>query len=562
MSVRKLLTSIFEGDSIIIDAVYLMKEGKCMKKIISIICVLCIAFGTMITAFATESETANFIEVDDFKAEITADNFVSITGYSGSDEKITIPATLAEYTVKSVASYAFLNNVNLREVKISDGIEEICDYAFSGCRGLDSVVIPNSVKVIGEGAFFYCPRLQSVSLSPEIEHIGEKAFGYNSRSFDVETMTYSYNVFKAFVIYASQGTAGYTYALENNIKTNESIDAPYYDIFDCWFEIPLEWYGTEAVYCKLWELGDGGLVITDGISKESEMYLSANHSAYFSSYLESRINIGTIYGVVFINDKGEETYPAIFRYPNGSYFYTNSIYAIGDMTSVPSLVGSWTSSKTEEYEQAFGFKNGYKEVNPDEYEPPVVEEDNSWMEYVSDDIDLYGDVNLDGEINIRDATLIRKHLAMFDGLAISAKSEILMEVYPGAGQNIRCATQVQKYCANLPTDSQVGKPAVSKVYLMRYSDWTEDISFEFAGVDTDDTGSGVTVEDESTENMLYFYAPIYAYELTLVCGDARSERFVLNIKDNSIDGEYNYILIPNYVSPDTGLLDFNEVERH
>lgn len=56
----------------------------------------------------------------------------------------------------SYARHLYLNDEEITNLIIPDGVTKISDYAFSGCSGLTEVTIPNSVTSIGSVAFYIC----------------------------------------------------------------------------------------------------------------------------------------------------------------------------------------------------------------------------------------------------------------------------------------------------------------------------------------------------------------------------------------------------------------------
>ncbi|MBO4754156.1 MAG: leucine-rich repeat domain-containing protein [Bacteroidales bacterium] len=76
----------------------------------------------------------------------------------------------------SLAHKLYLNNEEIKELIIPDGVAEIRNYAFCGSADLTSVTIPNSVTSLGEGAFHSCTSLTSVNIPNSVTSLGDYAF--------------------------------------------------------------------------------------------------------------------------------------------------------------------------------------------------------------------------------------------------------------------------------------------------------------------------------------------------------------------------------------------------
>ena len=74
------------------------------------------------------------------------------------------------------AHHLYLNDEEVKELIIPDGITSIKNVAFHGCSGLTSVTIPNSVASIGNYAFYGCFGLTSVTIPNSVISIGWNAF--------------------------------------------------------------------------------------------------------------------------------------------------------------------------------------------------------------------------------------------------------------------------------------------------------------------------------------------------------------------------------------------------
>ena len=70
----------------------------------------------------------------------------------------------------------YLNDEEIKELAIPDGVTGIRNYAFSGLTNLTSVTIPNTVTTLGEGAFYSCIGLTSVNIPNTVTSLGDYAF--------------------------------------------------------------------------------------------------------------------------------------------------------------------------------------------------------------------------------------------------------------------------------------------------------------------------------------------------------------------------------------------------
>lgn len=75
-------------------------------------------------------------------------------------------------------------NLDIKRVKIADGVTAIEEEAFYECRNLTEVIIPDSVTTIGKEAFEFCIYLNSITIPNSVTFIGKEAFSccYNLKS--------------------------------------------------------------------------------------------------------------------------------------------------------------------------------------------------------------------------------------------------------------------------------------------------------------------------------------------------------------------------------------------
>lgn len=93
--------------------------------------------------------------------------------------EVTIPSG-----VKTIGSWAFRQNFNLKKVSFEEGIvlETIEDNAFDSCGILTEITLPSTLRTLGEYVFICCFELKSITLPEGIKAIPTGAFT-NCRSF-------------------------------------------------------------------------------------------------------------------------------------------------------------------------------------------------------------------------------------------------------------------------------------------------------------------------------------------------------------------------------------------
>ena len=72
---------------------------------------------------------------------------------------------------------------------------------------------------------------------------------------------------------------------------------------------------------------------------------------------------------------------------------------------------------------------------------------------------IIGDVDLNGKISVKDATIIQKYVAQL--VKLSHNQLFVANCDGTGGVNVKDATLIQKYVAQIPVDSRVGQ----KVYI-------------------------------------------------------------------------------------------------
>lgn len=105
---------------------------------------------------------------------------ITITGYTGPGGNVTIPDTILDKQVTTIASSAFANNTNLTSVTIPNSVTNIgrgdWNGAFSYCSALTNVALPNSLVYLNANSFEHCTNLTDIIIPDSVNYIGDGAF--------------------------------------------------------------------------------------------------------------------------------------------------------------------------------------------------------------------------------------------------------------------------------------------------------------------------------------------------------------------------------------------------
>lgn len=208
-------------------SIFLCVMVDLMKKIIAYILSVLILFTSCLSADAMNSEKTSEILTDDgvWKYTVIGESNAEITGYFGTEKKISTPDKIDDYTVSSIGSAAFYNS-DIEEITLSSSIDSIGWWAFYGCKNLSSVKLNKGLNTIEYGAFMNCCNLKEISLPYTVFSIGEDAFGVScstSKNINdhyskkiVSKQSYSYN--KSFTVKGYKGTFSEKYAQNHNLS--------------------------------------------------------------------------------------------------------------------------------------------------------------------------------------------------------------------------------------------------------------------------------------------------------------------------------------------------------
>ena len=125
--------------------------------------------GTTTVRVGTGTTQLEYQAFDDDTVEITdCDNEAA--------GELEIPAEIDGKPVTSIGDGAFSVCSGLTKITIPNGVTSIGDYAFSDCSGLTKITIPNGVTSIRDGAFSNCSGLTEITIPDSVTSIGDNAF--------------------------------------------------------------------------------------------------------------------------------------------------------------------------------------------------------------------------------------------------------------------------------------------------------------------------------------------------------------------------------------------------
>ena len=419
------------------------------KKTLSVMLAATMAFSAFsalpFTVSAAEVEANNSVgeEFGDYEYEYLDDGTVEITGYYGEETELVIPSEINGYkvtgigdwtfyecssitritipnSVTSIGSSAFCECSNLTSVTLPDGLTSIgerafencssltsitipdsvtsIDYcAFGNCSSLTSITIPDSVTSIGSSAFCECSNLTSVTLPDGLTSIGERAFE-NCSSLTSITIPDSVT---SIGFYAFNGCSNLTNINISDCATKKNGHSAFYGT--AWYynqpdgvvyfnEIAIDYKGELPENTTI-SIKPGTKTIGDyafsGCSNLKDITIpdSVTTIGYRAFY-----NCDNLYGV-----KIPASVTSIEERAFG-YYYDNSSWHESDWGEYRVLgftIYGYEGTTAEDYAKA----NGFDFLEPGEFIPHY---------------NIVGDANGDGEIDIKDATLIQKYSVGID----------------------------------------------------------------------------------------------------------------------------------------------------
>lgn len=377
--------------------------------------------------------------------------------------------------------YAFYECENLKEVNLAEGIEDIHIYAFYGCKALESVTLPDSVKTIEGAAFKNCENLKEINHSGEIYIVSSDSFENTAwEKAQPEGFVYFGDVIlyyngkeassidELIIEDGIKGVADGAFADYKNLKKvvfPEGLKAiGAYSFRRAKVEsivIPesVEFIGYSAfagcIDLSYLEVNGGGVIeyeaFVDCINLKS-VTISADFKEIgddaFGKYYTKDGKV-LVEGFVINGYEGSEA---------EDYAKKNNI----EFVSLGVVTESTETTEATEPTESEATSPSTTTTTEDETEPTstTASDDETNPSEPSEDKGVFGDVNGDGKVNVKDATLIQKAAAKITKLTDA--ENLCADVNGDSKVNVKDATAIQKYAAKIETGFPIGELIVSK----------------------------------------------------------------------------------------------------
>ena len=256
-----------------------------------------------------------------------------------------------------------VENTEITNLIIPEGVTSIGNYAFSSCSGLTSINIPNSVKSIGQYAFNKCSSLESIVIGDGVSTIYSQTFNYCNK---IKSITLGSQI-------NSIGDYNFNNCEELEVVTCKVISVPRIsgnNFQNCYIE-----------YAKL--------IVPD---ESIEAYKSANIWKDF----------GTIEGLSGYTSEIEKCATPTIHYANGQLTFECETEGVTFQTTITDPdITSYSSNNinlTGKYlVKVYATKPGFENSDPATAEINLLEGSGPAIK---------GDVNNDGYVNMSDVTKI------------------------------------------------------------------------------------------------------------------------------------------------------------
>ena len=344
-----------------------------------------------------------------------------------------------------IANYTFLENTSLTNITLPDGMLHIGKGAFINCVNLESISMPSTLKTIGPNTFSSCTKLQDLILPENIINIEDSTFlGCSNLSNIVipeKVKTIGMYAFgsctnlKAITIPASvsdiQFAAFYNctnltdiYYLGSKADWSKISIA---DLNDCLESAEIHFAKTTPIDIQLTDEATNITIITEADVQLQVETITDTKTIDDIKFVLPNVDVTALYDITLTKDgievrpEGTVTVKIPTDNENAKVYRVESDGMLTDMNAT--------------------YVDGFMVFTTDHFSLYVLAVAKSVSAF-----DL-GDVDKDGDVNIKDATAIQKHIAML--ITLDDEAMLLADYDADGVVTIKDATAIQKKIAGL-----------------------------------------------------------------------------------------------------------------
>jgi len=145
-----------------------------VKKIIKIEVLLIVMF-LLIQAILINKSYAS-VTSGNYQYDNLSNGTISICGYTGNEETITVPSTIDGKNVTVIGIMAFTNNSTVKKIILPEGIVKLDAYAFDGCPNLTTVKMPSTLNNISNIFKNACPKLTNYTIPSSLTQLSDGSY--------------------------------------------------------------------------------------------------------------------------------------------------------------------------------------------------------------------------------------------------------------------------------------------------------------------------------------------------------------------------------------------------
>lgn len=417
---------------------------KTSAKLLSIVLslVLVTTYIAALSHLAAWAYSGEYLKESDYFYRIDNEK-ITILRYVGNDAQVIIPTKIAGYDVVSIGANSkqesymhyetdpyggvavlydgvFTDYSTITSVTIPAGIASIGYNAFGNCKNLISITIPDSVTEISEMAFTGCTDLNAIHIPRGVTNIGAFAFDglANCISFIVDEQNSNYSS-KDGVLYNKEQTSLLKIVVTKGLTDFVILDSVS-TVEDCAF---------------------------DDCKELTSISIPSNVKNIGKAAFNSCVELKTVNLPEGLTSIKSHTFLNCGNLKSINIPETVEYIESGAFSGCVNLVSIKIPKNTSVEPYAF---YGCKELTISCYKNSDAHElaQNFDIDYILLDIEeKLGDVDLDGKVTIKDATLIQKYLAKM--VKLTKQKNRFADFNHDGKVNIKDATAIQKFIAKI-----------------------------------------------------------------------------------------------------------------